>query len=133
MFLELHFLFFVSIICLVDIALLRIHRSTLTVALLTFTPVLPWPSIFIVIVLYQILAGTRVPIPLGVGRGDLLLVPLAIGYLSSGHSFSKFTFLLLVIFLVASLIASNVVLGIERRFAGAPPIFLFTLLISEMH
>ena len=133
MFLELHFLFFVSIICLVDIALLRIHRSTLTVALFTLTPVLPWSSIFIVTVFYQILSRTRVPSPLGVGKGDFLLAPLAIGYVSSGHSFSVFAFLLLMILFVVSLIASNVVLGVERRYAGAPPIFLLTLLISEMH
>ena len=133
MFIELHFLFFASLISLVDTALLKIHRSTLTAALLTLCPVLPWFMITIAFSLHFFLAKTNAMNFRGVGKGDILLIPLAIGYLSSGHSFSDFTFFLIMMILFKSLTSRSVVIGIEHRYAGAPPIFLLTLLISEMH
>lgn len=128
-----HMALFGTIIAVVDLATHRIYRAVLFLAWMTLIPLITWSMLFHSVATALVLVPIYCSSQKWIGRGDLLLTPLAFTYFLALRSNQ---FQLFLIFLWLTLISIfSIRVGkstITRRIPASPSIFLTAIIANAI-
>ena len=133
MLLDIHLLFFGSIISLVDIATHRIYRAVIVIGFITICPLAPDVNILRSIVLFLIATPLFYLVRRSIGFGDYLLIPLLTIYAQSQMAVGPLNTVWFTALSGISLHSKNPrKIWLATRIAASPFFFLSAVIVSEI-